>query len=197
MRTAGPWRSLIDPEDVEIIAPGGEVRSKVRAWFSGKQFIIEDMSADVRPGDEIRRPLPNGRDDVFVVDDPTCYTSGGFGPHYQVKVSRRGTMDRRSGGNYAIHVTGANARVNLHSTDNSTNISNSGTLFGDIRAALKSGVSDSKSRSALLAAVDEMETTKDDPGKFAQAFQAFVALAANSMTIITPFLPQLTALLGS
>ena len=159
----------------------------MRAWFSGRQFIVEDMNTDVRPGDEIRRPLPNGRGEVFAVEDPTCYASGAFEPHYQIKVSRQRTMDRHSGGNYAIHVSGANARVNLNSTDNSTDVSNSGTLFVDIRAALAAGVLDPESRDSLLAAVDEMEAAKDDPSKLAQAFEAFVALAAKTMTIITPF----------
>lgn len=193
----GPWRELIDPETIEVVAPGGTVRSRVQAWFSGEQFIIEDMGVDVRPGDEIRRPLPNGRDDVYSVTNPTCYRTGPFGPHYQVEVSRRGAMDHHKGGHYAINVSGPNARVNINSTDNSTNVSNSGSIFGDLRTALETGIADESYRGALLAEVDKMEASQSDPGQFAKAFQSFVSLAADGMTIITPFLPQLTALLAS
>lgn len=193
----GPWRELIDAEPIDVVAPGGLVRSRVQAWFSGEQFIIEDMSVDVRPGDEIRRALPNGRDDVYAVTNPTCYMAGPFGPHYQIEVSRRGSMDHRQGGNYSINVSGPNARVNIHSTDNSTNISNSGSIFGDLRTALETGISDQGQKRVLLAEVDNMEAAQSDPAAFAAAFQRFVSLAADGMTIITPFLPALTALLAS
>ncbi len=194
---SAPWRGMIDPETVEVIAPGGALRGKVEAWFAGGHFIVEDVTADIRAGDEIRRSLPNGRDDVYAVTDPTCYPSSSFGPHYQIAVSRRGVMDHHQGGHYAINVSGPNARVNIHSTDNSTNISNSGSLFGDLRTALETGIDDPAYRRELLAVVDRMETSQSDASGFATAFQNFVALSANAMTIVTPFLPQLAALLAS
>lgn len=115
-----PW-SIISPDDIDVVAPDGSVRSSVKGYFSGKQFVIDDMSVDVREGDEIRRSLPNGREEAFVVTDPTCYTAGHFGPHYQVAVTRRGIFDRNVGGNYTINVSGNNSRVNVGSTDNSSN----------------------------------------------------------------------------
>ena len=192
-----PWRALSDPESIEVIAPGGTVRSRVQAWFSGKQFIVEDMSVDVGPGDEIRRLLPNGRDDVYSVTDPTCYRTGPFGPHYQIEVTRCGAMDHHTGGHYAINVSGPNSRVNINSTDSSTNISNSGSLYRDLRTALETGIADETYRGVLLAEVNKMEAAQSDPSRFAAAFQSFVSLAANGITIITPFLPQLTAFLAS
>lgn len=116
-----PWRNVTSPDDVDIVAPDGLVRSRVKAYYSGKQFIIDDMSVDVRPDDEIRRLLPNGREETFVVTDPKYYSDGPFGPHYQVAIVRRGVFDRRTGGHYTINVSGPNSRVNLGSTDNSTN----------------------------------------------------------------------------
>lgn len=118
--TVKPW-SIISPDDIDVVAPDGSVRSSVKGYFSGKQFVIDDMSVDVREGDEIRRTLPNGREEAFVVTDPTCYTAGHFGPHYQVAVTRRGIFDKHVGGNYTINVSGNNSRVNVGSTDNSSN----------------------------------------------------------------------------
>lgn len=115
-----PW-SMISPDDIDVVAPDGSVRSRVKGYFSGKQFIIDDMTVDVREGDEIRRALPNGREEAFVVTDPKFYKDGHFGSHYQVSVARPRVFDKPSGGNYTISVSGENSRVNVGSTDNSFN----------------------------------------------------------------------------
>ena len=53
---------------------------------------------------------------------------------------------------------------------------------------------DAQERQDLLLKVDALERAK---GKktFLTAYQAFVAAAANHMTLIGPFVPQLTGLL--
>ncbi|NKJ23850.1 hypothetical protein [Dyella sp. SG609] len=112
---------MISPDDIDVVAPDGSVRSRVKGYFSGKQFIIDDMTVDVREGDEIRRSLPNGREEAFVVTDPKFYKNGHFGSHYQVSVARRGVFDKSSGDKYTINVSGHNSRVNVGSTDNSSN----------------------------------------------------------------------------
>ena len=91
-----PWKS-IKPDLIDIVSPEGEVRSRVNGYYGGSTFFIDDMNVDVRPGDEIRRRLPNGREEAFFVEDPKFYDSH-FGKHYQVKISRRGTFDPKTGG---------------------------------------------------------------------------------------------------
>jgi len=115
-----PWK-IITPDDIDVVAPDGSVRCRVKGYYSGKQFIIDDMSVDIRPEDEIRRLLPNGREEAFVVGDPKFYRNGPFGSHYQVVISRRGTFDRHRGGNYSvtIHGTGAGSQVNVATTGSS------------------------------------------------------------------------------
>lgn len=115
-----PW-TMIPPDDIDVVAPDGSVRSHVKGYYSGKQFIIDDMRVDVREGDEIRRLLPNGREEAFVVTDPKFYKDGHFGSHYQVAIRRRGEFDKHTGGNYTINVSGHNSRVYVGSTDNSSN----------------------------------------------------------------------------
>jgi len=112
---------MISPDDIDIVAPDGSVRSHVKGYYSGKQVVIDDMGVDVREGDELRRLLPNGREEAVVVTDPKFYKDGPFGSHYQIEVARRGVFDRHKGGNYTIHVSGPNSRVNVGSTDNSSN----------------------------------------------------------------------------
>lgn len=188
-----PWRHLSKPEQVRIIAPDGHQRCSVTAYFAGSIFFVEDMKADMEPGDELRRTLPNGKDDVFNIDDPTLFDTRGMTAHYQVKVSRKGTFAPNTG-RHIIHVNGPNARVNIGSTDNSTNVSHSGPVFGDMRQAVEHGVEDSVRRAEILAAIDEAERAKGTGG-FLAAYQKLVSVAADYIGILSPFIPALTAML--
>jgi hypothetical protein len=188
-----PWRALCSPDNVDIVAPDGTVRCRVVGYYSGTQFVIEDMKVDVRPGDEIRRMLPNGREEAFIIRDPKYY-KGAFGPHYQVSVERRGIYDKHTGGNYQIHVSGANSRVNIGSTDQSTNTIVNGDIFNQLRKSLENGIEDEGERDKLTNLVSRAEAARDQKS-FTASYQALIASAANHMTIIAPFLPALTELL--
>lgn len=189
-----PWRMLSKAETVRIVAPDGSERCAIQAYFSGNIFIVEDMMADMQPGDELRRRLPNGKDDVYRIDDPALFDTGRIPAHYQVKVSRKGTYDHNAGG-YKISVTGPNSRVNLNSTDNSTNIAHTGDVFGDMRNAIQTGVADPARRAEILSAIDEAEKAKGTSG-FLSAYQKVVSAAADHIGLLGPFLPTLSGLIG-
>lgn len=184
------WRNMIKPNDVDVVAPDGSVRCRVKAYYSGKQFIIDDMAVDVRPGDEIRRLLPNGNEEAFVVEDPKFFNAGRVAPHYQIVISRRGNFPRHSGGNYSVNVSGANSRVNIGSTDNSTNTITGGSFFGDLRHAINNGIADEGKRSELTAYVGEIEKATNQRS-FLTAYQGLISTAADHVTVLTPFLPAL------
>jgi hypothetical protein len=189
-----PWKELCESDEIDIVAPDGTVRCRVIGYYSGTEFIIEDMTADVRPGDEIRRMLPNGREEAFVVQDPKYYGGGPFGPHYQVKIRRGGVYPKHTGGNYTIHVSGSNSRVNIDSTDRSINTVVGGDVFNQLRKALDDGIGDEGDREKLKNLVNQVEAARDQKS-FTASYQALIASAANHMTIIAPFLPGLTELL--
>lgn len=190
-----PWESLIEPDQVDIVSPEGEVRSRVLAYYDGSGFVIDVMSVDVRPGDEIRRTLPNGQEEAFVVNDPRYFGSGPFGPHYQIKVSRRGQFDRHAGGNYSLSVSGPNARVNIHSTDHSTNTVTSSNVFSDVRSALRAAGLPPEKLIEVDTRLAEMSAAKDK-GTFAKAYQSFVGTVADHITVVAPFLPAITEALS-
>jgi len=186
-----PWK-MIKPDDIDIVAPDGTVRSRVKGYYSGKQFIIDDMSVDVRVDDEIRRLLPNGREEAFRVTDPKFY-DGPFGKHYQVSISRPQNFAPHQGGNYSINVAGANSRVNIGSSDSSINVANE-NVVENIRQALGTAVEDAQHREELERLLSHIATAKDK-GSFTAAYQQFITSAANHMTILAPFLPALTNIL--
>lgn len=92
--------------------------------------------------------------------------------------------------NQTFHVSGRNARVNIKSTDNSTNVVNEGLPFAEIRKAIESGIGDAVERAILLAQLKELESVSDSESG-SKKYQAFIAAAANHMTVLGPFLPAL------
>jgi hypothetical protein len=187
---------LVKQEEMEVVSPEGELRCRVKGSFTDSMVLIQDTNADVRTGDEIRRQLPNGKQEVFTVDDPTFYSGGPFGAHYQVKVSRPKVFDKHTGGHYSVNVSGNNARVNIHSSDNSVNVVSAADLFGQMREKVEDAIGSSHEREVLLEAIAHLESTRHDRALFAQSYQAFIASASAHMTVIAPFLPALGEMLA-
>src|ERR1700730_15545678 len=150
---------------LDIVASDGTLRSSTVGVVSGKSILIEDVSSVIEVGDEIRRTLPNGQEEVFVVADPVFYEKfHTIDAHYQVKVHKKGTFPRHTGGNYNLHVTGSNSRVNISSTDRSTNVVVEGDLFGNLTAVLRKEVREGAELDRLLGAVEEMRAKQKSPG---------------------------------
>ena len=189
-----PWTITGSPEQIDVVAPDGTVRSSVLAYFGGSHFFVEDMNVDVQAGDEIRRPLPNGKEQAFLVADPTCFTGGPFGPHYQIKISPKGTFDKRQGGHYLVTVSGENSRVNIGSHDASINVVVSGKVFDDIRQALRGANISQEQLDVLNKRISAMEVA-NDKDSFLSAYQNFVGSLADHITVVAPMLPALTAVL--
>jgi hypothetical protein len=181
---------------LDIVASDGSLRSSTEGIVNSKSILIEDPSLIIEIGDEIRRTLPNGQEETFVVEDPVFFEKfHSIGAHYQVKVRKRGTFPRHTGGNYNVHVTGSNSRVNIGSTDRSTNVVVDGDVFGNLTAVLRKEVREGAELDRLLAAVEEMRAKQKSPG-FAAAYQKFVSTCADHIGIVAPFLPALTNLIS-
>jgi hypothetical protein len=95
-----------------------------------------------------------------------------------------------------INIHGPNARFNMNSTDNSTNIASVSNeqLFVRLRETA-SGIADESQRSKIIAPLDDLERSKE-LGGFLSAYQDFIAPVADYMTIFSPFIPPLTLMLS-
>lgn len=191
-----PWTITGDPEKIDVVSPKGEIRSSVLAYFGGSHFFIDDMSVDIVAGDEIRRPLPNGKEQAFIVVDPTCFPGGPFGPHYQVEITPKGTFGHHQGGHYQVTVTGQNSRVNIGSHDASLNVAIGGDVFSEVRQALANAGIEATALAQLNKRVAAMEAAENKTS-FTQAYQAFIGSLADHIGVMTPLLPALTAILAS
>jgi hypothetical protein len=176
----------------DIVAPNSSLRSSPQANFTGDLIVIAGKDTVILPGDEIRRVLPNRTDETFEVLDPVFYDTGIMGAHFQIKVWRKGTFQHGQGGNYSINISGSNPRVNIGSTDNSSNIAIQGDLFGNIEAALRSTVTDQGQLDQILSSLTELRGQRGQLGYIA-AYQKFMAIVADHIGIVAPFLPALTA----
>lgn len=178
----------------EVIAPGGEIRCTGEAVFTDEVIAIFDEQARVVVGDEIRRRLPNGMDDTYQIAKVVFYEkTHGIPGHFQVFGHPKGHMPHREGGNFNITINGHNGRVNIDTTDNSTNSVGDNPVFGQLMGAIDASISGTD-RDQLISVVQEMQSASGASG-FKQAYQKFMTCAANHMTVVGPFLPALAALL--
>ena len=95
-----------------------------------------------------------------------------------------------------FHIHGHNPRINMNSTDNSVNITSvSGDqLFVQLRETVRS-ISNESERAEILSKLDQLQQARGS-SSFSQAYQNFIAAAANYMTILGPFIPALTQMLS-
>ena len=96
--------------------------------------------------------------------------------------------------NYYLH--GPNSRVNIGSTDNSINIITEPQLFSKLREAVEAQVSDSNTKARLLEKIKEGEALPKKSPVFNNWFTQFLALTADCITVIQPFVPALVQLLA-
>lgn len=94
-----------------------------------------------------------------------------------------------------VTIHGDNARVNLNSIDQSTNIvtRTSVEIWADLQATIEREISE-PAKGPLLKAVAGMNEAVGKPS-FKDRYKEFMTQAANHMTVLSPFLPMLTGLL--
>jgi hypothetical protein len=174
---------------------GREVQG-IRASVQRGKIFISDGTLPLEEGDILVRELPNGMTESYVIEDRGYYAAiGGIHAHYQAKVRRESTPSS-SYGHTVWNVSGQNARVNIHSQDNSSNTVavTPANVLAELARAVSSQVS-GEARDELLAKLDEMKRAVDTKSKL-QKYQEFIALAANITTIAGPFLTALAAWLS-
>jgi hypothetical protein len=110
----------------------------------------------------------------------------------RVEAKRKRFEEGRLTMNITYNLTGDSPRVNINSTDYSINITNSKAIFRQLGEAIQSGISEEQLRAALFTKTQEMESAVKDKPRFLKLYSDFIALAANHMTIIGPFIPALT-----
>ena len=96
------------------------------------------------------------------------------------------------------NLQGPHSRVNVQSHDQSVNVTSitKQQAFLGIRQAVTQGVPDGSERTMILEKLDALEKSVDSRD-FLSKYQAFINAVASHMTIILPFIPALTQMLGN
>jgi trehalose-6-phosphate synthase len=96
-----------------------------------------------------------------------------------------------------IHLHGHNPRINVNSTDNSVNIASvsNDKTFVQMREAAQS-IRDESEREKILSRIAELESARGSSG-FLLAYQNFMAVIADHMTVFGPFIPVLAQMFSS
>lgn len=182
-------------EKVRIIKQDSSTIDDVEALIDGDTIFIDDSTIDLSEGDVVERKLPSGSKEQFLVIDRGFYRGmHGIPDHYQAKVEKQSAYTKVGRGQVINQYNISNAeKVNINSTDNSTNynISAHDISVMDTLRSLAKGLDN---EAEIVSAVDNMQK---NVGKktFAEKYNAFIQSAANHMTLFAPFIPALSELL--
>jgi len=97
-----------------------------------------------------------------------------------------------------FNLSGSHSRVNVQSHDQSASVTiqNTENVFAEIRQTLERGIGSEQVLTQMLGKLADLEEAKGTD-RFMQKYQAFIASAANHVTLIAPFIPALTQMLGA
>lgn len=171
----------------------------IRALVQSDKIFTNDPAIPVEDGDVFEHILPNGTVERYTILD-AGFRQGtrGIEPHYQSVVRKQTKIDPLAQPRQIVYnLIGSNARVNIQSVDSSANLVGvePTELFARIRDAIGESVQDEELLKKLQEKVTDLEKAQGTPG-FMARHQEFMALAANYMTILAPFIPALSQMLG-
>ena len=188
------------PDRVAVrTASDGQWHDNIKAQVQRDKILLLEGKLPIMEGDEIRRNLPNGITEEYAIEHVEFQAAEmDFPDMMTAHVRKQGSAlhQRRQGVQNIYNLTGTNPRVNVNSVDGSVNVLtvNSEKLFSDLTKVIGEQVQDAKLRDQMSALVQRMEQTRGTH-EFTVSFQSFMALAANCMTVVLPFVPALTQLL--
>lgn len=192
------FSDIFSNEKVKLIKQNSSVYADIPAVVDGDTIFIADVTLPLDSGDIIERTIPSGAKEQYLVVDPG-FRKGmrGIPDHYQAIVEKQSNYTKISRGQISSHVYHISYadRVNINSTDNSTNINLSGeniSLMEDLRK--KAAGLDNEAN--IVQAINDMENHIGKPS-FKEKYNSFIQSAANHMTLFAPFIPALTTLLTS
>jgi hypothetical protein len=96
---------------------------------------------------------------------------------------------------HTITIQGANSRVNINSVDNSVNLVEQASSFADLRKAIDAEVGDAMERATIQERLTELELSVDRRSGW-EKYAAFMAVSADHISVISPFLPSLHDFIG-
>ena len=185
-------------DDLTLVNSDGEVvKSGIKGRITGGTLITFDSTLPLQRGDLFLRNLPSGLEEEFVVEDPGYQGAlPGLDAHFQAKI-RRSDTPPQSLHTIVNNIQGANARVSINSTDNSTNVVNQDNrtqVYNDLRLRVDQIDADSATVEAIRVSINEMEEAHGTD-TFKEKYLNFMSVAANHVGVFGPLLATLAGFL--
>jgi len=113
-------------DKVILLKKNGDRVEGIKASVQAKKIFINRSDILIETGDLIQRNMSNGGEETYEVIDPGFHESfHGIEAHYQMTHRKLGLPEAKAAvQSITYHISGPNARVNNHSTDNSLNTVN-------------------------------------------------------------------------
>ena len=113
-------------DNVTLLKRNGDRVEGIKASVQAKNIFINRSDILIETGDLIQRNMSNGGEETYEVIDPGFHESfHGIEAHYQMTHRKLGLPEAKAAvQSITYNISGANARVNNHSTDNSVNTVN-------------------------------------------------------------------------
>jgi hypothetical protein len=183
---------------VTLVKKDGQRFDNLRASVQSGKIFTDDPKIQIEEGDQFERRIESGVVEAFTVTD-AGFQQGlpGIPSHYQSKVRKNSAIPRPAAAPQVVYnLIGQNTRVNIQSSDSSTNVVSveSSVLFENLRQAVQQSSLDSVVAQRLVENVNAMQSSAGTK-TFGERYKEFIAVAADHMTLIAPFLPALTQLL--
>jgi hypothetical protein len=175
-KSSNPFLDFDDPEDLEYL---GATKDDIgrNVWFLTQKGYLNSSSAATF--DHPSRCSPTSK----LIDEME-----------QGNVDSPQLIGATVTQNFHLH--GPNSRINMNSTDNSVNVASMSNdkMFLQMREAAKS-ISDDAERAKVLSRLEDLESTRGSSG-FLSAYQTFMSVIADHMTVFAPFIPALAQMLS-
>lgn len=155
-------------DKVDLLKQDGTRIPGIKASVQKNKIITFDSSVLIAPGDLLIRKASNGAEDTFEVIDPVFNEKfRGIPANYQIDVKKLGVPEAKQQVHSIVYnVTGAGARVNHQSVDNSVNTI---TLDSQIQGSLNT-IHEEIERSGLPRA--EIESALEVVAELKQQFES-------------------------
>jgi len=130
-------------DKIQVLKSDGTTSIEMNASVQSKGIYLMRSDILVEPSDLIQRVMSNGGTETFQVIDPGFHegAGGSIPAHYQMKVKKLGLPEAEKAiQSITYNISGANARVNNNSTDNSSNVVNINNDLSESIEALKAEI---------------------------------------------------------
>jgi hypothetical protein len=186
-------------DTIAVIREDGTKQENIRALVDKGRIFVADATLQLSTSDRIERVLPSGQVEIFGLTNVHLWKGmGSIESYYEIDCEREDAKQPHSRtGTVNVHISDSpQTHINVNSTDESTSVINEQTedVFAQLRDLIMEFMADLSDMSLLLEKVEVMERSRNG-GDFTAAYKDFVAVAAAHMTVLTPVLPALTAML--